>query len=197
MPGRLCAIALVLLSLSNPKVVQAADTCWMASAAHAPAVPGAGAGGTKASYPSHSPAERYFWLCPSIGGATNGTCFGLASSALIRRHLLTIRYIYVEEPGYLEISGNDTDWEVALLYGRAARSSYLQFSMSVGASVLGGSYAGQGTYGPVLGLPVASQIVYLAHRSFGVGLCGYADFNTERTAAGLLSVIYFGRLKER
>lgn len=150
-------------------------------------------------------AEYHYWFGLGMGGGSTGFSIGCVSSLQAGKHVFSVRCSYNEESDMASFARKDTDWDVALLYGRAARQTHTLLSLSIGLSAAGGTHkipwyidvspSDRDRFGPKLGLPVEAQALYIPASFIGLGIYGFANINSESSFAGILFTLYFGKLR--
>jgi len=144
------------------------------------------------------------WLNAGFGFSNFGVSAGLSYSFASENHLYTIRGVHNEE---IKIFGTDpvnTVWDIGLLYGLQHKTPHSLISISTGIALVGGVkrvyqstvtdtgwYYGGYTGEKFLtaGLPVETQLFWRPHKVFGIGLCGFANLNSQKSfAGGMLSL---------
>jgi hypothetical protein len=84
-------------------------------------------------------------------------------------------------------------WDIGALYGRVAKASYGLASISAGVGIVGASNGeGNSSYRP--GIPVEGQLFWTPSSVLGFGICGFADFNSKKSFAGVLFCLQIGLL---
>ncbi len=84
-------------------------------------------------------------------------------------------------------------WDIGALYGRVAKASYGLASISAGVGIVGASDCeGNSFHRP--GIPVEGQLFWTPSSVLGFGICGFADFNSEKSFAGVLFCLQIGLL---
>jgi hypothetical protein len=126
-----------------------------------------------------------------------------------RKNLFSIRAIRSSEVSIATgLPGGTTPkesvWDIGLLYGRIANASFGSVSMSAGISLVGGVRRGEllrssglffatKTYEEqtfwAVGIPIDGRIFWTPSPYFGIGICGFADWNRERSFIGGLLCI--------
>jgi hypothetical protein len=151
------------------------------------------------------PSEPAVWGSIGLGASSLGPAgvLGLSYSR-DHYHLFSVRALgggTFDPMG----SGERTDVsEVGLMYGRGAAGSRSWRSISGGLGMVRGERSGavdwetgetgEETFGPVLGLLLEAQLLFVPTRSIGVGLTGFANWNPEASFAGVALSGHVGRL---
>ena len=133
---------------------------------------------------------------------------GINFSYQIKRSLISLRCIYNFEFEILEPSPSESVWDVGALYGRFAKASYGFASVSGGVSYVGGVRRGRllsssGWFSEkyekltfnTVGIPIEGQLFWTPTSFFGIGICGFANMNPEKSFFGGLLCIKIGKLR--
>ncbi len=121
------------------------------------------------------------------GGVSGGVSVSLQRGA----NLYTIRAIGTVE-FKLDLWGYsgppDKVWDVGVLYGRVAKGKHGVVSVSAGVGLVGASHE---YYSEPLrmGIPLDVQMFWTPGSTLGFGLCGFANWNADRSFAGMLVCI--------
>ncbi len=137
------------------------------------------------------------WVDGGLGEDWGGISGGASFSYQAGPSIFSIRWVAIAELK-LDLWGNSGPaegvWDVGVLYGRIAKTSWGLVSISGGLSLVGVSdNQGVSTYHP--GIPVESQLFWTPSSTFGIGIYGYANLNTEKSFLGALLCLQIGRLK--
>lgn len=157
-----------------------------------------------------SESERRSWLSAGVvtlGGETPffsrySEAATLAYHYQVNAHLFTLRALWTGNLCFVCDDMNES-WDVALLYGRATRLEELHASLSVGAGVLGGDRTDRVVTGQVqmrniatkVSAALQAQLFLTLNQSFGVGLYGFANLNSQRSFYGLTLNLQIGKLR--
>lgn len=149
--------------------------------------PLAGQAGSQPAVPTRA------WVTVGFGAGTEGFA-GLAGvDVLARQHLVSIRSATVAN------ILDDGFWDVALLYGRAARWSRSLVAVSTGVALMDGERcSGLGACTQVaarLSVPLAGRVSWQAPPFLGLAVHGFANLNSEQSFAGATLAIEVGRVR--
>jgi hypothetical protein len=159
-----------------------------------------------------------FWFnagvgaCMVSGGFGNnsadyfdGPSLGMSFSTRKNKGLVSFRFLYNEEMIFLRTSPLEMVWDVGVLYGRIARTSYGFASISGGFGLVGGVRRGSFTdlsnytfhyekhsYNTI-GIPFEGQLFWTPYHFIGFGIYGFANINPEKSFFGGLFCIQLGR----
>lgn len=149
------------------------------------------------------------WLNAGLGfssfGVNSGKSAGLSYSFASENHFYTIGGVYNEEINFMGTAHPENIvWDIGLLYGLQHKTPHSLISISTGIALVGGvkrvdqitvtdtgwynhSYTGERFL--TAGLPVETQLFWRLHKVFGIGLCGFANLNSQKSfAGGMLSL---------
>lgn len=139
-----------------------------------------------------------FWVNAGIGVGTPDIA-GIVSVSyqFLGSNLLSLRGAVAAE-----FFGDDF-WDIGLLYGRATTAQDYHVSISAGVAVIWGSRSSDGLFSDTphkeisrqFGFPLEGQLFWRPSRFIGLGLYDFANFNAERSFAGLAASLQVGRLK--
>ncbi|MCD4848089.1 MAG: hypothetical protein K8R76_07860 [Candidatus Aegiribacteria sp.] len=134
------------------------------------------------------PAESEYWINGGFGPAKPDYGFGLTGSYRTGLHIFSARFLYSTEVAIL--SDSREFLEGAILSGLAWSTTYGLISLETGIGFVGGSWdlSGQSEIESftTIGLPVAVQLFWTPTEKLGIGLYGYANFNSQEHMGGLL-----------
>ncbi len=147
------------------------------------------------------------WLSPGIfflGGQTPFFSPYPESAVLsyhyqLDAHLFSLRGLWT---GTLCFTCDDTDefWDLSLLYGRSTISEYYHASVSAGLGVIDGDRADtpdeERDAPTTIGLAVQVQTFIHISQNFGLGLYGYANFNSVEQLYGITLNLQLGKLRD-
>lgn len=151
--------------------------------------------------------QRYYWGNMGAGVSTFDLAGGVNVSYLSGNHLFSTRFVYNQEHNPLDPIPRKTIWDASALYGRSIKASYGIASISTGFGVVGGIRRGEflGNRGARsqhekitflnYGIPFQSQVIWTPIRNMGLGIYGFANYNPEKSYAGILFSIQIGKLK--
>jgi hypothetical protein len=150
-------------------------------------------------YNSNSNNTDRFYLNGGYGFGTEGiAALGSLSYQFSGAHLITLRTSFTS--GFII---NDTMNDIGLLYGRATSEKLYHASLSVGLAIVGGS----GTsifdddpdviedFSKRFGVPLQAELHWRPAQILGLGLTGFANFNSTKTFAGLALTLQVGKLR--
>ena len=149
-----------------------------------------------------------------IGAGSMNRDFSYAISFnyyLNNAHLISGRLFGVQQrtplvtiPGFGSFHNENTH-DLGLLYGRLIKADFGYFSLSAGASYVGGrKYTKVAlVYGyeyleeriSTFGLPIEFQLFITPSDNFGLGFYGFANFNLERNFFGFGFALQYGELR--
>ncbi len=139
--------------------------------------------------------------------------FGAGISANRGRNLVTLRFLYNSQ-FELHIFGqshpDDHMWELGVLYGRIAKTSYGHASISAGLSVSSATTYSEPYYRPPsytygydtnnsfgIGIPVEAQLFWTPTSFLGIGLTAFGDygFGNTRSFWGITLCLQLGMMR--
>lgn len=134
------------------------------------------------------PAESTYWINGGFGPAKPGFGLGLTGSYRTGLHIFSARFLYSSE---VAILSDHTEFaEGAILSGLASSTTYGLISLEAGIGFVSGSWDLSGQYEiesfTAIGLPVAVQLFWTPTEKLGIGLYGFANFNSKENMGGLL-----------
>ncbi len=137
------------------------------------------------------------WLNVGLGVGTSGMSGILSSSYQFNNSLISLRMAVTAE-----LFGNEY-WDAGLLYGWASRKYKSHQSFSLGLSMTGGSLSDGSFFSdepretlPVtIGFCMEFQLFFRPTGSFGLGLNGFGNMNSNQAFAGLALALQFGRIR--
>lgn len=137
------------------------------------------------------------WVDGGLGEDWGGISGGVSFSYQAGPSLFSIRWVAIAEL-QLDLWGTSGPaegvWDVGALYGRIAKTSWGLASISAGLGLVGVSDdQGVTTYHP--GIPVESQLFWTPSSTFGIGIYGYANLNSEKSFLGALLCLQIGKLR--
>ena len=138
--------------------------------------------------PEQKSAESEYWINGGFGPAKPNYGFGLTGSYRTGLHIFSARFLYSTEVTILSDPGELL--EGAILSGLAWSTTYGLISLETGIGFVGGSWdlSGQSEIESftTIGLPVAVQLFWTPTEKLGIGLYGFANFNSKENMGGLL-----------
>ena len=134
------------------------------------------------------PPESIYWINGGFGPAKPGFGFGLTGSYQTGLHIFSARILYSTEVALLS---DPTEFvEGAVLSGLTWSTTYGLISLETGIGFVRGkiprfqdSSIDKFT---TIGLPVAVQLFWTPSEKLGIGLYGFANFNSQEHMGGLL-----------
>ncbi|OGC85459.1 MAG: hypothetical protein A2142_08440 [candidate division Zixibacteria bacterium RBG_16_48_11] len=137
------------------------------------------------------------WVHGGLGGDPAGVSGGLSLSYSKGSSLFSIRGV-VNEEFKLDLWGYsgppESVWDVGVLYGRIAKASSGLASISAGVSIVGASLD-EGTLPLRLGIPIEGQLFWTPTSVVGIGIYGFANWNSEKSFLGALLSLQIGKLR--
>ena len=134
------------------------------------------------------PAESTYWISGGFGPAKPSYGLGLTGSYRTGLHIFSARFLYSSEIAIL--SDHAEFVEGAILSGLAWSTTYGLISLETGVGFVNGSLDISGQYEiekfTAIGLPVAVQLFWTPTERLGIGLYGFANFNSHEHMGGLL-----------
>ena len=134
------------------------------------------------------PAESTYWINGGFGPAKPGFGLGLTGSYRTGLHIFSARFLYSSEIAIL--SDHTELLEGGILSGLAWSTTYGLISLETGIGFVSGSLDPSGQYEierfTTIGLPVAVQLFWTPTEKLGIGLYGFANFNSHEHLGGLL-----------
>jgi hypothetical protein len=177
--GLICLSALTLFSTDSPSYAQDTSTnteehqFWV----------NLGAGGS--------------WVQHGLGEDKGGISGGMSLSYRQGGSLFSVRGV---ENAEFELnlwgnSGNpESIWDIGALYGRIAKASWGLASISGGVGIVGVSHQ-QEISSLHLGIPMEGQLFWTPTSILGIGIYGFANWNSEKSFAGVLFCLQIGKLR--
>jgi len=156
------------------------------------------------------------WINAGIGVCSFGLSSGASFSHQFGKKQITVRATCNAEFNLFGPTPNEEAWDVGVMYGRSAKSSYGVVSISAGLGLVGGVKRGsylrsnfQSGYGwftivrdeyeknefLTIGIPAEIQAYWTPFSKLGIGLTLYGNLNPEKPFAGLLVSIQIGDLR--
>jgi hypothetical protein len=87
----------------------------------------------------------------------------------------------------------DTAWDLGVLYGKALTPPNSLFLISGGIGLSLGRVTVKYDYVSTIGIPVEAQLLFKPFSSFGIGLYGFANLNTQQSYYGVTLCFTIGR----
>jgi hypothetical protein len=129
-----------------------------------------------------------------LGAGGGGFAFSAGADLGVRNHLVSLR-----AAATAELFGDDFS-DVAILYGRSSRWSSGMLALSTGLALVQGTRC-DGVFGGCIetsarfGVPLAARLGLYPLRFLGVGLYGFANFNSEQPFGGVTLIVEVGRVR--
>ena len=156
--------------------------------------------------------QDLWWVNIGIGAGSMNRDFSYAISFnyyLNNAHLISGRLFGVQQRTPLISFGgsfhNENIHDLGLLYGRLIKADFGYFSLSAGASYVGGRKYTKVAMGfgyedleeriSTFGLPIEIQLFITPSDNFGLGFYGFYNFNLERNFFGFGFAIQYGELR--
>jgi len=141
-------------------------------------------------------SESTYWINGGFGPAKPSFGFGLTGSYRAGLHIFSARLLYSSEVALfyepIELM------EGAVLSGLAWSTTHSLISLETGIGLVRGKipiYQDSSIERfTTIGLPVAVQLFWAPFEKLGIGLYGFADFNSQEHMGGLLFCLQLGRL---
>jgi hypothetical protein len=133
-------------------------------------------------------AEPTFWINGGFGPAKPSFGFGLTGSYQTGLHIFSARILYSTEVALLS---DPTEFmEGAILSGLTWSTKYGLISLETGIGFVRGKIPRSQDSSidsfTIIGLPVAVQLFWTPFEKLGIGLYGFANFNSQEHMGGLL-----------
>jgi len=132
----------------------------------------------------------YAWVTAGLGLGTEGFAGVLGFDILNRQHLVSFRGL-----GLSEVFG-DNFWDLGVLFGRARRSSRSLLAASAGLAIMGGEtcISGCAVLHKRVSFPLGVRAAWHPASFLGLGIYGFANFNSVQSFAGGVVTIEIGHL---
>ena len=84
--------------------------------------------------------------------------------------------------------------DIGVLIGHTLCDGSVLFSGGIGLGLISGSFSQASYEKSLLGIPVETQLFFRLSESFGIGLYGFLNINSEKTLGNVCLSVQFGKL---